>query len=414
MFRIALRRYQSAYSGLPREVWMLAFALFVNRSGTMVLPFLTLYLTSELGLTEASAGRMLSVYGAGAILGAYLSGRLIALFGPIRVQLLCLSLCVPAFLAIPLWSDWRGVAASVFLLSLVAEAVRPANAAAITLLTTIENRTRAFALQRLAANLGFSFGPAVGGYLATIDFKLLFVVDALTTLGAAVAIFRCFWGTRLATPVPDAHKATTKASPLRDIPYLTFLALTLLNSLVFFQFLSTYPLYLRDHYALTKPEIGLMFAVNTTLIVLCEMVIVDSARDWPLLRTVAWGSFLSSIGFGILPCGTSLSYCVLSMLVITAGEMLSMPFANGFVANRSPKGGEGAYMAAYMMVLSLSWVIGPMIGATIYGVNPDAVWHCALVVALLVLAGFHALAARLESTKSHEVEPLTKPADTGA
>ena len=82
--------YRNAYSGLPREVWMLAIALFVNRFGTMVLPFLTLYMTDELGFDEISAGKMLSIYGLGSIAGCYVGGRFSKRFGAIRTQLLFL------------------------------------------------------------------------------------------------------------------------------------------------------------------------------------------------------------------------------------------------------------------------------------------------------------------------------------
>ena len=102
------RMYYRAYSGLPKEVWMLSVALFVNRFGTMVLPFFSLYVTQELRFSEASAGRLLSVYGVGSVCGVYIAGQLDICVGAVRLQIVFFLLTVPSFLAVPLCRDWWG------------------------------------------------------------------------------------------------------------------------------------------------------------------------------------------------------------------------------------------------------------------------------------------------------------------
>jgi predicted MFS family arabinose efflux permease len=391
MFRLTIQRYRAAYSGLPREVWLLAVVLFVNRCGSMVLPFLPLYLTSELHMSEASAGRLIAFYGVGAICGAWFGGRLVRSVGAIRLQTLCLFLSVPAFLLIPLWKDWLAIGASLFGLSLISEAVRPANGVAVTQRTTAANRTRALALNRLAVNLGLTFGPALGGALATIHFGLLFVVDALTTLAAAVAMLY-FFGFRKPEQLPpsDSHESNGM-TPLRDGVFVSFLALMLVNSIVFFQLLSTYPMYLRDHFDFTEPMIGIMFSINTVVIVAFEMLLIDAIRNWSLVRTIGWGCFLSCAGFGMLPFGSSVWYAVVAMLVLTVGEMLSLPLSTGFVANRTTHHNAGLYLGWYTVMFSIGSVLGPVIGSSIYGVSRDAVWLASLGVGVVVLAGFHIL-----------------------
>jgi MFS family permease len=408
-------RYREAYGGLPREAWLLAFALFVNRAGTMVMPFLTLYLTSRLGMSEAAAGRMISVYGVGAICGAYLSGRLCERIGAVRVQTVCMFVSAPGYLLIGAWDTWPPIAVSLFCLSLVNEAVRPANATAVTKLTTPENRTRAFALQRLALNLGFSIGPVVGGVLATVDFRWLFIVDAATTLLAATALLWFFGMRRLEERVDEHEAPTARISPLADRTFVAFLGLSLATMMVFFQFGSTYPLYLRDHFLLSELGIGLVFAVNTLLIVAVEMLLLGAVKEWPLLRTIGWGSCLACVGFGMLPFGSSPSYAVLAMIVVTIGEMLSFSLAAAFVANRGPRGSESLYLGWYATTHSLAYVIGPALGAAIYQVNPAATWYAGLGMAAVILPGYYALAARMGDRKCGTVEapsaPLPPPAE---
>ena len=391
MFHLALRHYRAAYAGLPREVWVLAGVLFVNRVGTMVLPFMALYLTSQLGMSEGLAGRLIAVYGLGAICGAYLGGRLAAAYGALRVQTVCMFLSVPGFFIIPLWTTWPPIAGTLFLLSVIAEAVRPANSTAITQFTTPHNRLRALSLQRLAANLGFSFGPAIGGFLATIDFGLLFIVDAITTFAAAGVLLGYFRMRRINRALPEGGELTVSASPLKDRVFVGFLILMLANLIVFCQFGSTYPYYLRDHFSLLPRGIGLMFAVNTTVIVAVEMLLIDAIKHRPYLRTIGWGCFLSCMGWGILPFGDSVPYAVLAMLVVTAGEMLSFGMSTGFAANRGAAGNEAAYLGWYTVAFATGQVLGPAIGSTIYQHNREAVWYGALAVGVLVLIGFQLL-----------------------
>jgi predicted MFS family arabinose efflux permease len=391
MFHFALSRYRAAYAGLPRDIWLLSFALFVNRSGAMVMTFMTLYLTSQLDMSEAAAGRMISVYGLGAVCGAFMGGRLSQAFGAVRVQTVCLLLAVPGYLLLPLWESWPPLAASLFFLSLFSEAVRPANAVAISNFTTPQNRTRAFALNRLAANLGFSFGPVIGGFLATIHYGLLFVVDAATTLLAALLLLRFFRGRLIENANVAADEDVIRVSPLKDGPFVVFLLLMLASVSFFCQFGSTYPLYLRDHYQLSKPLIGLMFAVNTTVIVALEMLLIDAIKGWPLLRTIGLGCFVFCLGFAMLPFGSTGAYCVAAMLVVTLGEMLSFTFSSTYAANRSTPGNEGAYLGWYMLTFAVATVLGPTIGSAIYQVNRDALWLCGLAVGAVVLVGFQAL-----------------------
>ncbi len=418
MLRATLRRYRAAYAGLPREAWLLAVVLLVNRAGTMVIPFLTLYLTSQLGMSEAGAARMISVYGLGAIAGSYIGGRFSETFGAVRLQTVCMFLSAPGYLLIGAWDTWPPIAASLFFLSLVNETVRPANATAIAKLTTPANRTRAFALQRLALNLGFSIGPAVGGFLATIDFAWLFIVDAATSVAAGAALLFFFRMRHVESPDGAAPQRVERVSPLRDRTFVAFLGLSFLTMLVFFQFGSTYPLYLRDHFGLSEARIGLMFAVNTTIIVALEMLLMDVVRPWPLLRTIGWGSCLACVGFGILPFGDSMAYAVLAMVVVTIGEMLSFPLAAGFVANRSRPGTESLYLGWYVTMHSVSLVIGPAIGGALYEVNRDAMWLSALGVAIAVVIGFEVLSARVGDQPCEAAEkvdaavaPLAPPAE---
>ncbi|MFK7767367.1 MAG: MFS transporter [Mariniblastus sp.] len=415
MVRSIAKAYLEAYGGLSKEVWVLSFALFVNRCGSMVLAFLTLYLTTNLNFTINEAGAILSVYGLGSVGGAFLGGKLIKPLGAVRTQIVGFFLSVPLFLLVPQFTTWTGVAISMFFLSLCVESVRPASNVAITQFTPSELHTRAFGLQRMAVNLGFSIGPAVGGFLAEVDYVWLFWVDGISTaLGAAVLLW--YFGFRKYAKGGDAAKRQKQAeqnqstgSPLRDLKFILFLLLMLSVAVIFFQFHATYPKYLADEYRFSEPEIGLLFSVNTIIIVIFEMLLVNYVRRFSLLRTIGWGCFLACLGFGILPLAQGYLFAALSMTIITTGEMFMFPLATGFVAKRSSGRDQSSYMSWYAMMYSVSCVIAPLIGAAVYDFDHHLFWYESLGVGCLVLIGFYWLGERVSLPVDREltsVEPV--------
>ena len=190
---------------LPRGVWVLFATTLVNRAGTMVLPFLVLYLTRELGFTDAQAGRVLGIYGAAALFAASLSGRLSDVLGPMKVIRNSLLASGAILLVYPLARTQWAVIAMTLALSLAAESFRPASLAVVADLVKPAQRKPAFALTRLAINLGMSIGPAIGGFLATVAFRWLFLVDGVTSIAAGAFLV-------LALRRGPAHHGETDAS----------------------------------------------------------------------------------------------------------------------------------------------------------------------------------------------------------
>jgi MFS family permease len=390
-----LKVYRQAFSGLPREVWLLVLTGFVNRSGTMVLPFLALYLTSQRGLSPAAAGAMLSLYGIGSAAGSLSGGWLCDRIDPNRVQVASLigggiGLVVLGQLERP-WAIGLALVA----VSLVGEAFRPANSTALALATAPADRTRAFALRRIALNLGMTFGPAIGGVLAVYDYTWLFVLDGGTCLLAALPARRLIAPRRTADGGPAPGRVPRGASPWRDGPFVALVALVTLLAMVLFQLWGTFPLTMRGAYGLAENRIGALFAVNTLLIVTLEMVLINAVRSFSPLRVAAVGAALLAGGLGILPLGSTFAFAAASAVVWTVGEMLSLPLVEATVANRAGAGQSGRYMGMFTTAFSLAFVLAPLVGTTVYErFGSDALWYGCGVFGLLLWAGFRALAPR--------------------
>lgn len=383
-----LSPYRQAYSGLPRRAWLLALVQFVNRSGSMVLFFLTLYLTSRLGFTLARAGQVVGAYGFGALLGAWLGGVLCDRLGATAVQKLSLTLGGLTLILLGTLRSFAPVAAATFLLGVFAEALMPGNITAMARECPPAARTRGFALNRLAANLGVTIGPVVGGQLAMWDYRALFWADGLTSLAAAVLLHAHFRGRPAPSPGgspaggPDIIPRGTDRLPV-------LFALAFGIGLVFSQLFSTYPLYLHSAYGFAEGRIGQLLAVNTVLIVLFEMVLLHALRRVAGSRLIAVGTLLIGLGFALTPLGRGFAFGAAAVAVWTLGEMLCLPLLTTEIAARTHEGNRGRHMGWYGVSFSLAYMVGPVAGAGVYArFSPPALWLGCGVLGLLLAIGF--------------------------
>jgi predicted MFS family arabinose efflux permease len=393
MLTRTLALYRNAYSGLSRSTWLLSSVLLVNRSGTMVIPFMTIYLTQpSMGYSLAQAGAVMGIFGLGAICGGWLGGRMTDKVGFHRVQLVTLTGGGLLFMLLGQMKSYPLICGCTFLLSLVNEAFRPANSTAIANYSKEENRTRSYSLNRLAINLGWAVGGAIGGILASINYHLLFWVDGGTNLLAALLLRFA-----LAPAVAGQGAATAKKdgppvrSPYQDKTYLIFIGCTILFAACFFQLFSVLPVYYKS--ALHMPEymIGLLMTTNGLLITCFEMVLVFKmeGRRENLFYIVCGTCLVGSSYFllDILPlCIFTVFFC---MLLTTVGEILSMPFLNSFWISRTTSANRGQYAGLYTIAWSTAQVIGPAGGAELaQHAGFRALWWVVGAVCLLAAFGF--------------------------
>lgn len=399
MLRVILNAYREAFRGLPRPVWALSAVTLVNRAGTMVLPFLVLYFTTEKGFSTREAGVLLGLYGVGAIGGAWVGGWLVDRIGATRVMAASLLLTGLTFLVLGTVDSRSAAGVTLAVLAFVGEAFRPASGAALAEMSPPTLLVRAYALRRLAINAGMTLGPAVGGFLAVINYQWLFRIDAATCLGAAVLLHLTV-SPASATPAAEREDSasTGTSSPLRDPVFVAFLLLTFGLASVFFQLLSTFPLTLREHYGLAEDRIGLLLALNTLLIVVFEMVLTHRVERRDPLKILALGTLLTCAGFALLPLGSTFGFALVTVAVWTVGEMFWAPMSEGFVASRAAPAARGRFMGLFVMAWSASFVAAPLGGTFVYDrFGYEALWFGCGGLGLVLTAAFLALSKHQRS-----------------
>jgi len=355
--------------GLPREVWALAATTFVNRVGTMVIPFLVLYLTGPLGFSSALAGAIVGVFGATSIVAAPVSGRLADRFGATRVMGSSLVLSAAVLALYPFVRGVAPVIAATVLFAAVSEAYRPASLSAVSLAAGAEQRKAAFALNRLAINLGMSVGPALGGFLAAWSYTALFWVDGASSLAAAAVLA---WApVRAAAREPAEPRAATADDPSRapllgeawrDHRLLYFLFAALPALIVFFQLTASLPLFLVRDLGYSAAFYGALFTLNTLIIVVLEVPLNVAMADWPAGRQLALGAALVALGFGGMALTHGRVGLAVTVVVWTFGEMVLLPAMAAYVGDIAPEHRSGEYMGLFTMTFGFALVLAPPIG----------------------------------------------------
>ena len=377
--------YINTFKGLSREVWWLALITLINRAGTMVIPFLSLYLTESLNFTLQDVGWIMSAFGLGSVCGSWLGGRLTDKLGYYKVMLYSLLATGLMFIALQFLNTFVSFCLGIFLVMLVADTFRPAMFVALSAYSKSENKTRSVTLIRLAINLGFSAGPAIGGIIiTTMSYGGLFWIDGITCIIASIVLLNVL-NPKKSTPLDDIHSENPK-SAYTDMSFIIFLIAMMLFGIVFLQYFSTMPLYYREAHTLSEFEIGLLLGLNGFIIFVLEMPIIKWLENSRFTKTglMLFGAILTGLSFIVLNLTTWTGVLVIGMLLMTVGEMIAFPFSNAFAMERAKKGNQGEYMALYSIAFSFAHIFGHNAGMQMVNrIGFDNTWYI-----ISVLAGF--------------------------
>ncbi|CAN5791685.1 MFS transporter [soil metagenome] len=393
MVKTVINTYRRSFTGLSTEIWWLSLVLLINRSGTMVAPFITIYLTQHLHYSLIQAAIVNGMLGLGAIAGALAGGKLTDKIGFTWVQFTALAGGGILFIFIGYIEHFGAICLVAFFLSVVNDAFRPANSAAIAAYSLPENRTRSYTLNRLAINIGWAVGASLGGILAGINYKLLFWVDGITNLIAAVLLWNVLFKPGQTKIIKE--KVVSKvaaASPWKDAVYIRFIILVTLFASCFMLMFRIVPVFYKEQLHLPEAVIGLVMGLNGVIIAFFEMVLVTR---WEGKRShlvyIRLGLYLGAVTFlSLLLPVNGIVLALFSMVLFTFSEILALPFMNTFWINRANEFNRGSYAAVYTIAWSVAQITGPYIGAVVVEYfNYTTLWIAACIVSALCGLGVY-------------------------
>lgn len=401
-----INSYFDNFKGFSKEVWVLTLITYINRTGAMVMPFLTKYLSDNFFFNLGEIGWLLASIGVGSLVGSWFGGKLTDKIGFYTIMLCSLFLTGFGIIALMFLYDFTELCIGLFLITAIADMYKPAMYVAVSNFTTKKNRTRALTLIRLAVNLGIVSGPVIAGLLIQKNnYDLLFWIDGLTCV-IAISTFMLlideskFYKARKRVIRKRKEKEIIRKSGIYDSNFILFLFASFITAFLFFQLFTTIPLYNTQKLKLSELQIGMLLALNGLIIFLFEMPLIGFLERKKLEPTkiILTGSVFMTLGFFCLLISKSIGIMAISIFLITMGQILLFSFSNTFAFNRAISGHEGKYMALYTMSFSVAQITSPKIGLiVINSFSYFSNWLLMGVVGMIGISLYYLLDKKIKS-----------------
>jgi len=355
--------------GIPRSMWLLSASTLINRTGTMVLPFLAIYLTKIEHASEGQAGLVLTFYGIGSLITSPFVGKIADRIGQIKIMEASLILSGVVLLFYSFVNNFIIILLLTFIWAVINEAFRPANLSLIMEIVPPELRRPAVSLNRLAINLGMSIGPVVGGILIIFNFHTIFYADALTSIIAGIFLIsehKNFIIKKMLGKVQEQGSKKRVFIPVKDKRLLYFLISLLPVIVVFYQLQAAMPLFVVKNLGFSEAAFGSLIAINTVMIIFIEVPLNNAIIKWPHRKALSIGALLCAVGFGGMAVTTNIYGLVITIVIWTFGEMIFFPSSAAYMSDISPSERLGEYMGYYQMIFSFCFAFGPWLGTVVF------------------------------------------------
>ncbi len=349
-----------------RRVWYLLFTRVINALGfSIVLPFISVYLFSEKNVPMTVIG---SIFLGVAVIRAAMqmlggsfadrfSRRQIMLIAGVGRTIAFLLLAFAILGNLPFYA----IGISILIAYGFGSMFMPAADAMISDVVLPKDRIEAYGLQRMGFNLGWAIGPAIGGYLASVSYQLIFLIAAAFF---TIAVFIVYFF------IPDSHnhelrsqfsfKALKKL--IRNYSFIFYGILSMLVFSIITQIVTTLSVFSIEVVNISKIQLGYLYTVNGVFIILFQIQGIRWIRRIPLTRALALGASLSALSYLIVASSHNFLMLACAIIVLTFGEIFFIPSGTTLASNWAPESQKGTYLGLYGVFQGLGRSIGPFYG----------------------------------------------------
>ena len=413
LFSNSIQRVKNIYQEYPSQFWTIVGANFIDRiGGGMIYPFFALYITKQFDVGMTEVGLLFALFSISDMFGNMIGGAMTDFLG--RKSMIIFGLVVSALTALGMGLvqklEWFYVMGAVS--GLFATAAGPAHQAMLTDILPDKKRAEGFGVMRVAANLAVAIGPAIGGFIASYSYLILFIADTITSLITALIVYLVIEESK-----PEVKEETEKTGfketfigyglVLKDRKFMLFVGISTIATIVYTQMYSTLSVFLRDVHGVPESGYGWLMTLNAGMVVLFQFMITRKISDKPPMLILALGSMLYVIGFGMYGFISTYVFFMLAMVIITIGEMVVIPVAQAYVGDAAPEDMRGRYSGVMGFSWMIPWMIGPLLaGLLIDNGYPNWVWYGSAILASISVAGFLWLRKNDDETR----EPIQQAA----
>lgn len=395
MFKNQIEKWKKIYAEYPRVFWILVGITFIDRlGGALIFPFFALYLTAKFGVGMTQVGILLTIFSVSGLSGGVLGGGFSDRVG--RKKIVIFGLIATSFTSVLM-----GVVNSMSLFFLIAAFVGimdvggPARQAMVADILPEKKRAQGYGIMRVVFNLSVVIGPAIGGLIASRSYLMLFIIDAVISLIAALLVFAYIPET---LPQANAEAVQETVSDtfggyrqvFGDYLFIAFMVVSVLMGLVYMNLNTTLGVYLRDVFSVSEAGYGSLLSLNALMVVLLQFPITRRIEHKPPMQMMAFGMILYTIGFAMYGFVSTNFFFALAMVILTTGEMVVAPVSQALVAYFSPEEMRGRYMAIFGIAGAIPFAIGPLLAGLLMdnAANPRSLWFVTGLIGIIATFGF--------------------------
>jgi MFS family permease len=372
VFRAVRARFAAVSAHAPRSYWYVWWGTLVNRLGGMVVPLMTIYLTTKRHVDVKTAGAIVSGFGAGQMVAAIVGGNMADRIGRRTTMLLSLFGGAAAMFVLGRVDGLTEIAVAVLALGFVGEFYRPAVSAFVSDVVAPAHRVEAYGLLYWAVNLGFAIASALGGVLARLDFGVLFIADAATTAAFAVIVAIAVPETRPTVVVKAASERSV--AWWRDRVFATFVALNFLLVLIPMQTGAVLSAHITQQ-GFSPLAYGAIMGANGLLIIVFQPIVLARIKPLDPDRVLVVASLLYGVGMIAHGLAPAVVAHVGAVVVWTFAEVLESSVRSAMVAAMAPADARGRYQGAFVMTFGAAALVAPRLGTQVWeDVGPMALW----------------------------------------
>ncbi len=402
------------YHDYPRTFWTLMGVSFIDHlGGALMFPFFALYITSKFNVGMTEVGILFALFAISSFIGSTIGGALSDRLG--RRGMLIFSLITTSISSV-LMGVVNSLAAFyvlALLVGILTDVGGPARQAMMADLLPEKKRVSGFGVYRVVFNISAAIGPAIGGFMATRSYLVLFITDAVLSLITAILVYLYIPET-MPEPHADAPKESMGATfggyitVLKDRIFVLYIFASILAGLVYMNFNTTLGVFLRDYRGIPESGYGLLITINATMVVFMQFSISRIIDKFQPMVMMALGTLLCALGFALFGFVYTYNLAIIAMVIITIGEMIWAPVSNALVAMFAPENKRGRYMAAFGFSGGIPFAVGPLLaGQFLDSGNGNWLWYACGIVGILGTLSFLALNQMLKrSRRNAQPEPV--------
>lgn len=409
-----LASIKKTYQEFPKAFWNVILGMFIdNIGGFLLFPFLTLYVTQKFGVSLIDIGWIQVISTMVNVVGTSIGGALADRYGRKTIALIGLFGSALITLPLGLTNRWELFILFRLLTSFMGNFAGPAFNALMADLLPSAKRSQGYAILRIIGNLSAAIGPFLAGFLVGRSFLPLFIVDVV--LSVATGIFLLF---KMPETKPEEASHASQQSlketfggygaVLRDRLFVTLVFLIVLTMMVYMNYNTTLSVYLNRMHGISARQFGYLLTLNAVMVVVLQFSVSRLTAKYKLAHMMFLGTLLYAVGFGMIGLGSTFSFFVLAIVIVTVGEMISAPLYQSMAAEFAPIDMRGRYMAFLNISYSFSAAFGPLIAG--YGLessHPQWVWFAGGLLCLIAAIGFL-------GTKMKTMQPEASPTPKNA